>query len=179
VLRFAADLREAAAALGVVPRLIAEQPEEWRLGRLTALVDRRRGTATLRYARIAVARAPGQAAAVVAACRRALARLDGGSLDPDAFGAALVAGYRALGGAGGPVRLLSLVPEVGSAARRPRYPRTQFVWDLTRLRSERGLVLPEGRIAVDVATGAPGRALWIEDESGTGQYYRTFRLVPP
>ncbi len=178
-LRFAADLRAAAAELGVVPRLVAERPEEWRLGRLTVVVDRLRGTAQVRFARQAVGRAPCDAGAIFAACARSLERLAGESMDPEAFAVSLVAAHAAAGG--GVVPLAGLVPAVGSAAGRRSYSRAQFVWDLTRLRSERGLQLPEGRrIAVDVATGAgaPGRALWIEDETGTGQYYRSLRLLP-
>jgi len=179
VQRFAADLRAAAAELGLVPRLLAERPEEWRLGRLTVVVDRRRGSAQIRFARTAVARARCDAAEVMRAWRRVLARLERESLDAAAFAAALAKAYAGLasGRAGAPVALLALVPAVGAAAGRRRYSRAQFVWDLGRLRSERGLVLPAGRIAVDVATGTPGRALWIEDETGTGQYYRTLRLV--
>jgi hypothetical protein len=158
-----------------VPRLIADLPEEWRLGRLTVLVDRRRGSAQIRFARQVVAKCAVDADAVVDGCRRALTRLQAESLEPEAFAAALVAAH-----GGGAALLVDLVPRVGSAAGRRRYSRAQFVWDLARLRSEHGLALPQGRrIAVDVATGAgaPARAIWIEDESGTGQYYRALRLL--
>ncbi len=179
VRRFASDLRDAAAEVGLRPRLLAEAPEEWRLGRLTVVVDRARGTAQIRYARTAVGRAPCDAAAVMSACRRALARLEKESMSPARFGPALAAGYASLAGQrGAPVALLALWPEVARAADRRKYSRAQFVWDIARLRSEQGLALPQGRISIDVATGAPGQALWIEDESGTGQYYRSFRLVP-
>lgn len=180
MLRFAADLRDAAAEVGLRPRLVAEAPEEWRLGLLTVVVDRRRGTAQVRYARTPVGRSACEAAAVIAACRRAAERLAKESIAPDRFAPALAAGYAALAGQrGAPVPLLALWPEVGRAAARRRYPRAQFAWDVARLRRERGLVLPEGRISIDVATGTPGRAVWIEDEAGTGQYYRSLRLVAP
>lgn len=159
----------------MVPRLLAEQPEEWRLGRLTVVVDRTRGAAQVRFARLPVARASAAGGEVVAACRRALARFQAESLPPDQLAAALIAAHP-----GGAAALLDLVPRVGRAAGRRRYSRAQFVWDLARMRRERGLALPQGqRIAVDVATGAgaPAGALWIEDESGTGQYYRTLRLL--
>lgn len=160
----------------MVPRLVAELPEEWRLGRLTVAVDRARGTARVKFARIAVARARCEAGEVVAACQKALARFQAESLAPEDLAAALLAAAQGSGA----VDLLELVPRVGSAAGRRRYARAQFVWDLARLRSERGLVLPQGqRIAVDVATGAgaPAGALWIEDETGTGQYYRALRIL--
>lgn len=180
MLRFAADLRDAAAEVGLKPRLLAEEPEEWRLGLVTVVVDRRRGTAQVRYARMPVGRTRCEAPAVIAACRKAVERLRKESIAPDRFAAALSVGYAALTRQrGAPVPLLSLWPEVGRAAGRRRYARAQFVWDIARLRREQGLVLPEGRISVDVATGTPGRALWIEDEAGTGQYYRSLRLVAP
>jgi hypothetical protein len=175
VAQFAVELRRAAAAIGLTPRLVAEEPAEWRLGRVTVVVDRVRGAAQVRFARVAVAKVAWDAGLVVAACSRVLARLQAESLSPEQFAGALVAAYP-----GGAVPLVELVPRVARAAGRRRYTRAQFVWDLARLRSERGLVLPQGhRIAVDVATGAgaPARALWIEDESGTGQYYRTLRLL--
>ncbi len=159
----------------MVPRLVAEQPEEWRLGRLTVLVDRARDTARIRFARNALAKVACDADQVVAGCQKALARLRAESLPPGDFVAALAAAH-----GGGAVPLVALVPRVGKAAGRRRYTRAQFVWDLARTRSERGLVLPQGRrIAVDVATGAaaPAGSLWIEDESGSGQYYRTLRLL--
>jgi len=63
-----------------------------------------------------------------------------------------------------------------------RYPRAQLAWDLARLRRERRLV-SAGRLRIDlgVATGfATARkrsVLWVEDESGAGQYYQTFRMI--
>src|SRR5262245_50967523 len=64
---FSKELRHAAAASQVVPRLVCEAPEEWRLGPLTVVLDAGAGTAQLRYARLSVARAPGDAAEIMAA----------------------------------------------------------------------------------------------------------------
>ena len=183
---FAAELRRAAAASGVVPRLVAEQPEEWRLGRLTVVIDHGRGTAQVRYARNAVARSPSAPGELVASCDRALAKLAAGSLEPERFGPAAAAAYAAMLARAGQlpghrVDIVDLWPEIARAAGRDRYSRAQLAWDLARLRAERGLVLPEGRIVLDVATGraAASRRIWVEDASGAGQYYRSFRLVPP
>jgi hypothetical protein len=149
------------------------------VGRVTVVIDRRRGAAQVRYARNPIARAPCDAAQVIAACRRAVARLGRESLDPDRFGPALAAAYTShLAGrpVGERVELPLLAAAVGRAAGRRRYSRAQLAWDLARLRSERGLSLPEGRIGLEAATGR--RRFWIEDETGTGQYYGVLRLLP-
>jgi hypothetical protein len=74
-----------------------------------------------------------------------------------------------------------MVPAVGRAAGRRTYSRAQFAWDIARLRRERRLQHGGQRVLLDVATGAETtqrrRVVWIEDESGAGQYYGSFRLV--
>lgn len=176
---FGGRLRRAAAASGVPLRLIAEHPEEWRLGRLTVALDRQRDAAQLRYARVQVARARCDVGEIMAGWQRALDRLAAESVAPDAFARALVAAYAAAGG--GRVELAALHAQLPAAIGRRRYSRAQFAWDLARLKSEGGLSLPEGRVVLDVATGRPAarQLVWVEDERGTGQYYRFFRLVPP
>lgn len=187
VVRFPAELRRAAAlALGLTPRLIAESPEEWRIGPVTVLVDRPGGTAQVRYAREVVARAALDPAAIVTACERALARLARESLAPAALLPALAAAYAGcLGQARAPdgarVPLVDIIAPTGRAAGRRTYSRAQFAWDLARLRRERRLEEAGRRVQLDVATGAAPlqrrRVVWIEDESGGGQYYGAFRLV--
>lgn len=186
VARFPAELKQQAAAFRLVPRLIAESPEEWRLGPATVVVDRRRGTAQIRYAREPLARARCEAADVLSGWRRALDRLAAESLAPDQFLPALSQAYAQLlaeaGRAQGDrVALVDLVPAVARAAGRRSYSRAQFAWDIARLRRERRLQHEGRRVLLDVATGAAGvqrrRVVWIEDESGAGQYYADFRLV--
>lgn len=183
---FPAELRRQAAAHGLVPRLLADSPEEWRLGLATVVVDRRRGTAQIRYAREALARASCDAGDVLAGWRRVLDRLGRESLAPDQFLPALGAAYadcltRARGKPGDRVDLAEMVAAVGRAAGRRTYSRAQFAWDIARLRRERRLEHDGRRVLLDVATGtAPvqrRRVVWIEDESGAGQYYGSFRLV--
>src|SRR5690349_3340464 len=128
---FAAELRRAAAASGVVPRLLAEHPEEWRLGRLTAVIDRARGRAQVRYARNAIARARCDAGELVASCDRALARLEAESVAPERFGAAAAAAYAALRARDGQlpghrVEITDLWPEIARAIGRRRYSRAQL-----------------------------------------------------
>src|SRR5688500_12984440 len=90
---FGRELRDAAAPVGIAPRLLAEAPEEWRLARLTVVVDRRRDTAQIRYARNPIARARCDAGQVIASCRRALDRLTAESLEPERFAPAIAAAY--------------------------------------------------------------------------------------
>jgi hypothetical protein len=184
--RFPVDLRREAAAHGLVPRLIADSPEEWRLGPATVVVDRRRGTAQLRYAREVLARARCDAEDVLAAWKRALDRMARDSLAPDRFLPALASAYadcleRARGAPGARVDLAEMVAAVGRQVGRRTYSRAQFAWDIARLRRERRLQHDGRRVLLDVATGAAPlqrrRVLWIEDESGAGQYYGSFRLV--
>jgi hypothetical protein len=184
--RFPAELRRLAAAYRVAPRLVADSPEEWRLGPATVAVDRRRGTAQIRYAREPLARARCEAEDVLAGWRRVLDKLERDSLAPDALLPALDAAYadclaRARAVPGARVALADMIAAVGRAAGRRTYSRAQFAWDIARLRRERRLQHDGRRVFLDVATGATPtarrRAVWIEDESGAGQYYESFRLV--
>jgi len=184
--QFPAELRRAAAGHGIVPRLIADLPQEWRLGPATVVVDTRRRAAQIRYAREVVARARCDAGDVLTSWRRALDRLARDSLPPDDFLPALSAAYadcltHIAGAPGDRVELCDMVPAVAKAAGRRTYSRAQFAWDIGRLRRERRLQYAGRRVLVDVATGAAPtrrrRVLWIEDESGAGQYYGSFRLV--
>ncbi|HTE56872.1 MAG TPA: hypothetical protein VK698_38735 [Kofleriaceae bacterium] len=184
--RFPVELRRVAGEHGVAPRLVADSPEEWRLGPATVVVDRRRGTAQVRYARETIARAGCDAEEVMSAWRRALDRLARDSLAPDALLPALAGAYAEVladGGApdGTRVVLAEMVAAVGRAAGRRTYSRAQFAWDIARLRRERRLQHDGRRVLLDVATGAAPvqrrRVVWIEDESGAGQYYGSFRLV--
>jgi hypothetical protein len=185
-LRFSPELKRQAAEVGLVPRLVADSPEEWRLGPATVMVDRRRGTAQVRYAREPLGRARCDAADVLRCWRRVLDKLAADSLAPDSFLPALADAYaqllaRAGRPAGDRVALTDLVSAVGRAAGRRSYSRAQFAWDIARLRRERRLQHDGRRVLLDVATGQVGsqkrRVVWIEDESGAGQYYGHFRLV--
>ena len=180
MLGFGSALRRVASDEGLTPRLVSDRPEEWRLGPLTVAVAGDR--AQLKYARVAVARAAATPEAVMTAWRRTLDSLAARSLAPDDFLPLLAAGYDAvLAGrpAGDRVDLAQVRAEV---ARRHRgHTRAQFAWDLARLRRERRLILGDRRIDLGVATGDAARlrsrVVWIEDESGAGQYYLTFRTL--
>jgi hypothetical protein len=180
VIGFGQELRRAAAGVRIVPRLVAEAPQEWRLGPLTVVVDA--DAAQLRYARVPIARARPAPADIMTAWRRALAGLVSRSIPPDELLPLLAAAYRELLAGqprGSRVPLVELRDEL---ARRREQTRAQFSWDVARLRRERRLIHDGQRIDLGVATGAaPSRrssVVWIEDDSGAGLFYQSFRLVP-
>jgi hypothetical protein len=181
---FSKELRQAAAASQVVPRLVCESPQEWRLGPLTVVLEKTSDVAQLRYARLPVARAPADATSIMAAWSRALAALVKKSLAPAELWPRLAEGYRTLlararQAAGERVDLAELREALVAAKR--GYTRAQFAFDLARLRHERVLVHAGRRLDLGVATGMStsrsGRVVWIEDGSGAGQYYQSFRLL--
>lgn len=180
---FGAELRRAAEREGLLPRLVSERPEEWRLGPLTVAL-KAAGAAELRYARVAVARSSADPTAIMGAWARAIDLLRARSLPPDAFLLLLSDCYASLidkAGlpAGERVSLVTLRTEV--ARRKRGQTRAQFAWDVNRLRRERRLVYQGRRIDLGVATGNAAlirsRVVWIEDDSGSGQYYVSFRML--
>ncbi len=178
---FALELRRASAAVGVVPRLVAERPQEWRLAPFTVVAAAGRG-AVIRYARLPVGRTTWDPDEIVAAWRRTIAKLRGVSLAPELFLPMLDEAYRAIlrrgrGRDGDRVEITRLRDEIGGPRRSTR---AQFSWNLARLRHERRLAYAGRRIDLGVATGVPakGKLIWIEDAAGGGQYYQTFRFAP-
>src|SRR5262245_36053888 len=96
-LRFARELRDAAARRRLVPRLVSDSPEEWGLGPLTVRVDRRRDAAVVRYARLPVAvRLTCDPEAIFAGCRRAFTQLVERSVAPGELSTVLAHAYRQL-----------------------------------------------------------------------------------
>jgi hypothetical protein len=167
------ELSRSLADRNIVPRLVADRPPEWRLGRLTVVVAGQR--ARLRYARQPVGATGASAAEIAAAWQRALARLEARSLPPEALLGKLAAAYRALAaGSNDRVPLVAVRAELG-------YGRAQFAWDVARLRCERRLIVDGHRVDLGVATGMAtsrrSRVVWIEDEGGSGAFYETLRLM--
>jgi hypothetical protein len=157
----------------VVPRLVAERPEQWRLGAITVVVGSAR--AQLHYAREPIGWAPPRPTDIAGAWRRALARLEARSIAPDQLLPRLVAAYAKLGRAG------DRVPLVEIRAALAGYTRAQFAWDLARLRRERRLVAGDRRVDLGIATGHAtsrrSRVVWIEDDGGGGAFYEWFRMI--
>jgi hypothetical protein len=168
-----AELLRCLAGTQVVPRLVSERPQEWRLGALTVVVGRDR--ARLRYAREMVATAAPRAGEIAGAWRRALERLQARSLAPDDLWPKLTAAYAKIRGS------RDRVPLVEVRAALPGYTRAQFAWDLARLRRERRLAVGDRRIDLGIATGhataRKSRVVWIEDDAGGGAFYESFRLI--
>ena len=167
------ELQQSLAGTNVIPRLVAEKPQEWRLGRLTVVIANQR--ARLRYAREPIASTRASAGEIATAWRRALARLEQRSLSPDELLPKLAEAYRVLAPHGGErVPLVELRAELG-------YARAQFAWDLARLRRERRLVVDGRRVDFGVATGLAtsrrSRVVWIEDDGGGGAFYETLRIL--
>ena len=173
------------AGTKVVPRLIADRPrQEWRVGVLTFVVGEQR--AELRYAREPVGWAPPRAPEIVAALRRAIDRLRERSLPPDELLPRLAAAYAAVLAREGRrpdarAPLVELRDELAKHRGRRPYTRAQFAWDLARLRLEQRLVVDGRRIDLGIATGHAAarrsRVVWIENDSGGGAFYESFRLI--
>jgi hypothetical protein len=162
------------------PRLIRGGPRpEWRLGELTVVVGAAR--AELRYAREPVGSCRPTPDAIIEAVQRVRARLVARSRGPDELLPALVAAYAAVLDERG-ARAGDRVPLVALRDQLAGYTRAQFAWDVARLRRERRLAVGGRRLDLGVATGhATARrssVVWIENESGTGSYYQSFRLIP-
>src|SRR5262249_58229952 len=76
-----------------------------------------------------------------------------------------------------------LIKQIASSRKSgPRYTRAQFAHDLARCRRERRLSYRGRRIDLVIATSGaardPERVVFVEDDSGAGQYYLYFRMVP-
>lgn len=171
------QLATALAGSEVVPRLITDRPEEWRIGPLTVVVGD--GRARLRYAREPVGSARADAADIAAAWRKALDKLSARSHAPDRLLPELAAAYqRAL--ARHAARPGARVPLVDVRAELAGYTRAQFAWDVARLWRERRLVCDGRRVEIGVATGHAtarrSRVVWLERDAG-GAWYESFRMA--
>ncbi|MBI4864286.1 MAG: hypothetical protein HY815_29115 [Candidatus Riflebacteria bacterium] len=185
---------------GVTPRLLAEAGPEYRVSPFTVTIDFSAESAQLLFARLPFGKPLAlDATRVVDAWRSGKEALESRALDPDRFSGALVSAYRALlarrgRSPGDRVELSEVYPEVAFALQPQKlldeadrrhfvsYGRVEFVRDLLRLRKERGLKVGEHRVDLGVAVAGAAtqrrRAFWLEDESGTGMFYSSFRLVP-
>ena len=169
------ELSQLLAGSAVVPRLVAERPQEWRLGALTVVVAPQR--ARLRYAREPVGTCVARADAIATAWQRALERLRDRSISPDELLPRLAAAYAGI--AKRPGERVSLTDV---RATMQGYTRAQFAWDVARLRRERRLVIGDQRVDFGIATGHAtshrSRVVWIEDDRGSGAFYESLRLIP-
>ena len=195
---FGRDLREAATRAGVACAPLTTDPPEFRLGLFTVGVDFSRRVAILRYARNDLATLPLNADAILEACQKQHAFLEGTRFDPGAFFEQFLAAYQVrlhrLGlSFGNRIDVVDLLGELAflrqdpSFFENPRredfipYSRVQLAYDLARLRRAGRLSHRGVRVALGSATGGSTRqkqrVLYLEDERGNGQWYLSVRFT--
>lgn len=176
--------------LAVVRR---EEPVEVRIPPFAVEIDRAKGRATLRFARLPIETCAADAApiaALVESVRDAWSR----DFRPAPFFEACRAAWQAaratgLGGAGERVEIADLLPFLAlqlqpkkfrrdpAAKHFVDYSRARFAFDLMQLRRSGHLLHDDWRLNLGVATGTTAsdksRALFVEDERGQGEYKLT------
>jgi hypothetical protein len=191
--RLGRELRAACTDAGLEFRVVSrESPVEVRIPPFAVVLDFDKGQATLRFARLEVARAPAEAGAILAAHARARRELDT-AFDPEQFFARCHRAWRAARAAKGEnserIEILDCLPYLAVEMQGPRfrvdptdenfkgYGRVRFAWDVLRLRRARMLTQDGVRMNLGVATGATAsqkkRVLYFEDEDGNGEYKLT------
>lgn len=188
----AKELREAAARAGVEFSVLTTDPPEFRLGSLTAAVDLSRRQSSIRYARLELDRTGTNPEAIVEACRKSQAALEGRAFDAERYFARLMDAYRVhlartQQAFGTRLDLADLLAEVAFGMQGEKfyedpqrenfvpYTRVQLAYDLARLRRAGRLSQQGFRLALGSATAGTtkqkSRVLYLEDERGNGQYY--------
>ncbi len=194
---FGRSLREAAEAQGVAFSALTSEPPEYRLDPFTVGADFRKGSAELRYARLAVCEVDLDPEALLKARLKMLEALQTKDFCPEVFFDRLLAAYRrVLGGRamGERINLVDLLPEVAFLGQSERfrkdpsrdhyqpYGRVRLAWDLARLRRSGSLSRKGLRLGLGSATMATTRnkeaVLFLEDETGRGQYYLSLWFAP-
>lgn len=195
---FGRALREQAEERGSLCTLLTSDPMEFSLPPFSLEVDLEENTALLRYARLPLETLQAGPAKILAACDRWRKALSGG-WPPEGFFDALHWAYevellRTQGRKGDRVALVRCLPHVAleSQAEKFRrdpcgahyrdYGRAHLAWDLARLRTM-GLLQKDGqRLNLGTATGAStsdkAGVLYLEEETGRGQYYLTLWFSP-
>lgn len=192
--RLSHDLQEACKAHKLELRVVRrDEPVEVRIPPFAVLIDREKGRAELRFARLAIGSCEASADAIVEAHQAALKEMTGSFDAAKFFGACLGAWRTALSdgqqGSGERVELVRflqyLALQCQSEAFRvdPKeanyrgYSRAQFAFDLMLLRKHGGLSHGGWRLNLGVATGTTAtnkkRTIFIEDEWGEGEFKLT------
>ncbi len=196
-LYFGRSLREAAEAQGIAFAVLTAEPPEYRLDPFTVAADFRKGSAELRYARLAVCEVELDPGVLLKTRKKMHEALQTADFTPEAyFDRVLVAYRRVLGGRpmGERVHLVDLLPELAFLAQSERfrrdpsrdhyqpYGRVRLAWDLARLRRSGILGRSGWRLGLGSATMATTRnkeaVLYLEDEAGRGQYYLSLWFAP-
>ncbi len=192
------SLQAACAAAGLDLRVVSrEEPLELRIVPFSVVLDLAAGQATLRFAREPLLVCPARADAILATREKLLSHLDD-SFDAERFFDQCHRAYRAGLAAEGKregdrLELLQFLPYL-AVLRQSRafhanpvakgyqsYGRARFAWEVMRLREAGGLARRGLRLNLGVATGTSasekGRALYVEDGQGTGEYKLTIFFV--
>ena len=190
----ARELKAECEAQGLELRVVRrEEPIEVRIPPLAVSIDREKGSAELRFARLPLASCEATAGAIVESYRRVLDGLQAG-FQPERFFDACLGAWRAAlgagsGGAGERVEITDFLPYLALQLQSPAfrvepsernyrgYSRARFAFDLMRLRKELGLGRDGMRLNLGVATGTTAtkknRTLFCEDEYGDGEFKLT------
>lgn len=190
----ARDLSQGCRERGLDLRVVSkEEPVEVRIPPLGVSIDRERGRAEIRFAKLPLAACGADATEILVAREKALRALER-DFDAAAFfdacrtawGAARGAG---LGGTGERVEILDFLPYLALQFQRPPfrmepteknyvgYTRARFAYDVHRLRREGRLAQNGWRLNLGVATGTSAgnkkRVIWFEDGDGQGEFKLT------
>ena len=191
--RLARDLNAACRERGLELKVVRnDEPVEVRITPFAILIDRNKGKAELRFARLTIAQCEAGADAIMKMHGKALASMRAGFDGARFFDACLRAWKAARGADGGGrerVEILDFLPylalQMQSRAFRVEpsgknyrgYSRARFAFDLMQLRNSAGLRRDGWRLNLGVATGTTAskknRALFVEDEHSTGEFKLT------
>lgn len=202
--RFAQDLRSGCQAAGLELHVIRrEEPLELRIPPFAVVIDRGKGSAEIRFARLAIAKTAAEPQSILAAHNKALGEMGRGFRAEAFFDACLAAWKCARADLGsGPLQSRAGAPAGGDRIEiraflpqlalhlQPRafgiepnaknfrpYSRARFAYDLMQLRRAGMLVRHGWRLNLGVASGATAsnmnRVLFVEDERGNGEFKLT------
>lgn len=197
--RLAKELRALCDARGLSMRVVSrEEPVEVRIAPFAVIIDRQRGLAELRFARLPLYGCTARAEDILATRERCLQDLAQG-LEPREFFSACQRAWAAARASLGAqsserVEIAHFLPYLAlqmqskafsidpSAENYRTYSRVRFAWDVLRLQRA-GLMSCNGwRLNLGVATGttasAKNRALFLENEDGEGEFKLTVFFTP-
>jgi hypothetical protein len=197
--RLSKELRAACEARGLTLRVVSrEEPVEVRIPPFAVSIDRERGLAELRFARLPLLSCPAKAEEILATHQRCLAELEAG-LEPREFFLACQRAWAAARAAAGPqtservefnqflpylaVQMQSKAFAIDPLADHYRtYSRVRFAYDILRLQRAGLMSLGGWRLNLGVATGTTAstknRALFIENPHGEGEFKLTLFFTP-
>lgn len=197
--RLSKELRAACEARGLSLRVVSrEEPVEVRIPPFAVSIDRERGLAELRFARLPLLSCPARAEEILATHQRCLVELEAG-LEPREFFLACQRAWAAARAAAGPqagervefnqfLPYLALQMQSKAFAVDPlvdhyrTYSRVRFAYDILRLQRAGLMAVGGWRLNLGVATGTTAsiknRALFIENQHGEGEFKLTLFFTP-